>query len=197
MTGSRSIRLALEGFSGIHIEDAAAVLRSGGIVLYPSDTVYGLACRAGRSDSVGRLAAIKGYGEERPFIVLAGSLEMARDLAVMDAAADELARENWPGPFSIVLQAGSSAPRWVCAADGTIALRIPADPLTKALLQAVDCPLVSTSANTRGRPATGDFAFVEDELLNCVDLALDGGTIPPRAPSRIVRMRQGWVEILR
>ncbi len=197
MTPGRTIRIQRSFLSAVQIEDAAEALHSGGIVLYPSDTVYGLACRAGRPESVSRLASIKGYGGGRPFIVLASDLEMARDLAEMDEDESTLAGECWPGPFTIVLRAGRSAPGWVCAPDGTVAVRVPADPLTRAILGEVGYPLVSTSANTRDNPPVLDFACVEDAVREAADLCLDGGRLDSAGPSRIVRVRRGFVEILR
>ncbi len=197
MTPGRTIRIQRSFLSAVQIEDAAEALHSGGIVLYPSDTVYGLACRAGRPESVSRLASIKGYGVGRPFIVLASDLGMARDLAEMDEEESALAGECWPGPFTIVLRAGRSAPGWVCAPDGTVAVRVPADPLTRAILGEVGYPLVSTSANTRDNPPALDFACVEDAVRGAADLCLDGGRLDSTGPSRIVRVGRGFVEILR
>ncbi len=197
MTPGRTIRIQRSFLSAVQIVDAADVLHAGGIVLYPSDTVYGLACRAGRPDSVSRLASIKGYGGGRPFIVLASDPGMARDLAEMDEDETALAAGCWPGPFTIVLRAGRSAPGWVCAPDGTIAVRVPADPLTRAILGEVGYPLVSTSANTRDNPAVLDFACVEEAVRKAADLCLDGGVLEAAGPSRIVRVRRGFVEILR
>ncbi len=191
------VRIQPSSFSPVQIEDAVRVLQEGGILLYPSDTVYGLACRAGRIDSVERLSAIKGYGSARPFIVLAAELDTARELALIGEDEESFARENWPGPFTMVLPRGPSAPGWVCAPDGTIAVRIPSDPLTRALLAETGCPLASTSANTRRMPAALSFASVEEPVRNSVDLALDGGELKGRTPSRIVRIRPGWIEILR
>jgi len=197
VTPGRTIRIQRSFLSAVQIEDAAEALHSGGIVLYPSDTVYGLACRAGRPESVSRLASIKGYGVGRPFIVLASDLWMARDLAEMDEEESALAGECWPGPFTIVLRAGRSAPGWVCAPDGTVAVRVPADPLTRAILGEVGYPLVSTSANTRDNPPALDFACVEDAVRGAADLCLDGGRLDSTGPSRIVRVGRGFVEILR
>ena len=197
MKTGRIIRIQPSFLSAVQTGDAADVLHAGGILLYPSDTVYGLACRAGRPDSVRRLAAIKGYGGGRPFIVLALDIGMTRDLAEMDEDEEALAAECWPGPFTMVLRAGRSAPGWVCAPDGTIAVRVPADPLSRAILGEVGYPLVSTSANTRDHPAVLDFASVEEAVRNAADLCIDGGALEAAGPSRIVRVRRGFVEILR
>ncbi len=179
------------------VEEASSVLSRGGLVIYPSDTVYGILCRAGRVDAVTRLSTLKGYRGGRSFIVIAADVRGALSLAAAGSCPAALADEHWPGAVTIVLEAGPSAPPWVCGADGTIALRVPSDPLSGAILASAGCPLVSTSANHAGEEPVCDFRRIRASVLAGVDLALDGGALPARPPSRVIRPGPGGVEVLR
>ncbi len=180
------------------VEKASSVLLSGGLVLYPSDTVYGLLCRADDRDAVARLRELKGYDGPRPFILVVSGVEMARTLTGgITLEIHDILAKYWPGPVTLVLSAGPCCPVWVTAEDGSVALRHPADPLSTGLLAGVKKPLVSTSANLAGRPEPLAPDHVPDSLLAGVDLVLDGGELPPSEPSAVIRPAGGKLEILR
>lgn len=187
----------------IVLSGVVSVLVGGGAVVYPSDTVYGLCCRADRPGPPDRLRALKGCRADgsagRPMIVLVPSIPGVLRLSEPESpsTADELMRAHWPGPLTLVMKASRSCPAWLRAADGTIAVRVPADPLSTALLRLSGLPLVSTSANLSGCPPPLSIADVPDVIVEGCDLVIDGGTLPPRAPSTIVRVDREGLRILR
>lgn len=171
------------------VESAVSVLLSGGLVLYPSDTVYGILCRADRRDSVERLAKIKGYDKPRPFILIVDGLEMARNLTSgIDPEMNEILKLRWPGKLTVVLPSGDGCPAWVRGEDNTVALRHPADPLSGRLLKRCGIPLVSTSANQAGEDPKLRMSAIPGSIIAEVDIVLNAGDLPPSSPSTIIKI---------
>lgn len=185
------------------LASAVAGLLNDGILLYPSDTVYGLCCRADRPGPPGRLRSLKGYGDrspgERPLIVLVGTMDQATLLGRVEglAVARKLMEAHWPGPLTIVFEASDLCPEWLRSAEGTVALRMPSDPLSSDLLRLCDVPLVSTSANLAGGDAPLSLDDVPEAIIEACCLVLDAGPLPPRLPSTIVRPQGDGYSILR
>ncbi len=175
------------------IEKAASLLISGGVVLYPSDTVYGMLCRADDRDAVERLAKIKGYDNPRAFILIVDGIEMAGKLTSgIDPEVMEILKLRWPGKLTVVLPAGDGCPSWVSGEDDTVALRHPADPLSGQLLKRCGVPLVSTSANRAGEEAHLKMSAIPESIIASADLVLNAGDLPPSSPSTIIKvLRQG------
>ncbi|MBI3476686.1 MAG: threonylcarbamoyl-AMP synthase [Acidobacteria bacterium] len=158
------------------IERAAALLRAGRLVVFPTETVYGLGANALDPDAVARIYAAKGRPATSPLIVHVASIEMAQSLvAGWPEIADRLARKFWPGPLTLVLEKKSAIPAIVTAGLSTVGLRMPAHPIAQALLRAAGLPLAAPSANrfTELSPTTAD--HVRQSLGDDVDLILDGG----------------------
>lgn len=171
------------------IEQVSACLLGGGIVLYPSDTVYGLLCRTDNKESVERLSMLKGYKERRPFILIVDGISMAESLTDgIDPEVMEILKLRWPGKLTVVLPSGDGCPTWVMGEDSSVALRHPADPLSNLILSEVRVPLVSTSANLSGMKPTLSLAEIPESILDGVDIILDAGTLPPSSPSTIIKV---------
>jgi L-threonylcarbamoyladenylate synthase len=180
------------------IAEACRLLAGGGVVAYPSDTVYGLCCLASSRPAVERISRLKGYLQPRPFILLAPDTAAALSLADSPpAAAAALAAGVWPGPVTIVLKAGDGVPDWVTARDGTFAVRVPGDPISAAILAGTRGLLVSTSANAAGGCPPLSTDAIPPGISGGVDLVLDAGSLPDSAPSRILKPGPGGVEVLR
>jgi len=172
--------------------EAVAVLLAGGVVVYPSDTVYGLLCRADHRDAVERIRRMKGSPPTKPFILLVDGPEMAGRMAdTTDPEIRAILAQRWPGRLTVVLPALAGCPRWACADDGTIALRHPADPLSGMLLRGVRQPLASTSANLAGGEPALHPDGIPTSLLDKADLILDAGHLPPSSPSTVIRLLRG------
>ncbi len=144
------------------IAAAVAALRGGGLVALPTETVYGLAARADSADAVASIYRAKGRPDFNPLIVHVPSLEAARDLALFDERAEKLARAFWPGALTLVLplREGARIAPAVTAGLPTIALRCPAHPVMRAVLEASGLPLAAPSANRSGGVSPTEAAHV-------------------------------------
>ncbi|MFA7584833.1 MAG: L-threonylcarbamoyladenylate synthase [Novosphingobium sp.] len=173
------------------IARAADVLRSGGLVAVPTETVYGLAARADRAEAVAAIYRAKGRPDFNPLIVHIANLADAERLAVFDERARRLAEAFWPGALTLVLplriDAGLAAA--VTAGLPTVALRCPAHPAMRAVLDATGLPLAAPSANRSGEVSPTTAAHVAASLGRRVDLVLDGGACHAGLESTIVALR--------
>jgi L-threonylcarbamoyladenylate synthase len=178
----------------------AAHLRSGGLAAYPTETVYGFGCALVET-ALARLALLKRRDPDKPFLLLVRSADALPGIR-WTAAAQALKDRFWPGPLTLVVDAGNAAlPSAVVGADGGVAIRCSPHAAVGALLDAVDGPITSTSANAPGRPPATDADAAAAALLALTDddglLLLDGGTLPPSASSTIVDVRGPRARVLR
>ena len=159
------------------IERAAAALRAGGLVILPTETVYGLAADASNAAAVAALYAAKGRPAFNPLIAHVADLAMAQSIARFDDRALVLARRFWPGPLTLVLPIGDPAAVCDLARAGldTVAVRAPAHPMAHAVLRAFGGPLVAPSANRSGRPSPTTFLDAIEETGEAAQGAVDGG----------------------
>ncbi|RAK60059.1 threonylcarbamoyl-AMP synthase [Phenylobacterium hankyongense] len=156
---------------------AAAALRAGGLVLLPTETVYGLAADAADARAVAAVYAAKGRPSFNPLIAHVADVAAARRIARFDERAERLAARFWPGPLTLVLPVADTEAVSDLARAGldTVAVRAPAHPLAHALLQAFGGPVVAPSANRSGRPSPTTFADAVEETGAAAAVALDGG----------------------
>lgn len=166
---------------------AVAVLKAGGLVVYPTETAYALSCAPASAAAVRRLFAVKGRDGSKPLPLIAATAAMAKRAVKLDRYGTALAEAFWPGPLTLV------AP----AKKGTLAVRVSSHPTAAALAKAFGGPVVSTSANRSGGPAAFDVPSVLKQLGARPDLVLDAGPLKPGPVSTIVRPLDGVIEILR
>src|SRR5579864_4916197 len=169
------------------IAEAAALLRAGGLVAFPTETVYGLAANALSADAVSRIFAAKGRPAGNPVIVHVADAAGAR--ALVDdwpAAAERLAERFWPGPLTLVLPRSRQVPDLVTAGGSTVGVRVPAHPVALALLHACGLPLAAPSANRSTRLSPTRAAHVLGDLGDRIDLLLDGGATPGGLESTVL-----------
>ena len=182
------------------LAEAASVLMAGGTVAVPTETVYGLAARADRAEAVAGIYRAKGRPDFNPLIVHVRDLAAAEVLAVFDARSRALAAAFWPGPLTLVLPRREDAPLAAAVSAGlpTVALRVPAHPVMRALLAAAGLPLAAPSANRSGGVSPTSAAHVAASLGSRANLILDGGRTERGLESTIVAVRPhgGW-QILR
>ncbi|MDP3675161.1 MAG: L-threonylcarbamoyladenylate synthase, partial [Novosphingobium sp.] len=166
--------------------DAVAILRDGGLVAVPTETVYGLAARADRDDAVAAIYRAKGRPSFNPLIVHVSNFSAAQALAETDERAESLAEKLWPGALTMVLplRVGCGLAPAVTAGLGTVALRCPAHPLVRALLDRCEFPLAAPSANRSGGISPTEPAHVAASLG--MPLVLDGGSCAAGLESTIV-----------
>ena len=170
------------------IAEAARTLAAGGLVAFPTETVYGLGADATNAIAIARLYAAKGRPRFNPLIAHVADLAAARALAQFDAAAETLAARFWPGPLTLVLPKSAGCPVAELATAGldSIAVRIPNHPIARDLLRALGKPIVAPSANRSGHISPTAAAHVLADLRGRIDLILDGGATPVGVESTIV-----------
>ena len=170
------------------IEAAARCLAAGGLVAFPTETVYGLGADARQGEAVARLYAAKGRPAFNPLIVHVADAAAARRLGQFDAAAERLAAAFWPGPLTLVLAKRPDCPVADLALAGldSVALRVPAHLVAHALLKAFGAPVVAPSANRSGHVSPTSAAHVLADLRGRIDMVLDGGPCTVGLESTIV-----------
>lgn len=181
------------------IADAAAILRRGGLVAFPTETVYGIGADATNGSAVANLFATKNRHRINPLIVHVRSLNNAEELGVFEEPARRLASQFWPGPLTIVVQRRSPCPvsLLACAGLDTIALRLPSHPVAKELMEAAKIPIAAPSANVSGRITATRAEHVRREFGDTLDLILDGGPTPLGLESTVVGFLSSRAAILR
>lgn len=159
------------------IREAAALLRAGGLVAFPTETVYGLGANALDPQAVARIFAAKGRPAADPLIVHLASFEQIEAVVGREIppVAEELARRFWPGPLTLVIRKQPIIPDNVTAGQGTVAVRVPANPIALALIEEAGVPIAAPSANLFGRTSPTSARHVLDDLGGRIDLILDGG----------------------
>ncbi len=181
-----------------HIARAVAVLRAGGLVAFPTETVYGLGADAAHADAVKKVFAAKGRPRDHPLIVHIASVaqltQWARDIP---SSADVLAKKFWPGPLTLILKRAAGVSDLVTGKQDTVALRVPSHPLAQALLQAFGGGVVGPSANRFGHVSATTAEHVRQEFGNAVDCVLDGGACEVGIESTIVDLSGAKPALLR
>jgi len=184
--------------SSAGVDQAAAVLRAGGLVAFPTETVYGLGADARNPQAVARIFAAKGRPADHPLIVhLADAAQLSAWARDIPPAAWRLADAFWPGPLTLVLHRLPGVSDVVTGGLDTVALRVPGHPVALALLHAHGDGIAAPSANRYGRVSPTCADDVREELGDAVDLVLDGGRCPIGIESTIVDVSTPTVRILR
>jgi L-threonylcarbamoyladenylate synthase len=183
----------------IEISKAAELLRAGGLVAFPTETVYGLGADAMSDAAVAKIYAAKGRPSFNPLIVHIAYPEQAFVLGNFDPLSEQLAAAFWPGPLTLVVPRPeqSRISRLASAGLPTIALRIPSHPMAQELLRAFGGPVVAPSANPSGRISPTQAEHVRRGLGEIVDLILDGGAAKVGVESTVIRIVEGKPHLLR
>jgi L-threonylcarbamoyladenylate synthase len=180
------------------IQEAARIIREGGLVAFPTETVYGLGANALDASAVRKIYALKGRPATSPLIVHVASVERARELAAeWLPEAERLAREYWPGPLTLVVPKKAAIPDDVTAGLETVGLRMPRHPLALELLRAAGVPIAAPSANrfTQLSPTTAE--HVRQAFGDETPLLLDGGPCEVGLESTVIAVTREGLEILR
>lgn len=194
--------LRLDGENKADLEAAAGLLRGGGLVAFPTETVYGLGADGLNPDAVARIFAAKGRPSDNPLILHVASFEAA--LALWEAAdaqierARRLAMAFWPGPLTLVLPVKPlTVPMGVTAGLDSVAVRMPDHPVARALIERTGHPLAAPSANLSGRPSPTTAAHVLRMLEGRIDAVVEGGPTRVGLESTVVDLRGARVRVLR
>jgi len=176
------------------VEQAAAVLRAGGIVAYPTEAVWGLGCDPRNERALERLLALKGRPADKGLILVAATFAQLRPfLQALDPEREAAVLATWPGPVTWVWPAEPTVSPWLRGKHETLAVRVSDHPLVAALCEAFGGPVVSTSANRSGEPPARTREDVLASLGDALDFVLDGETGGRARPSEIRDARTGAI----
>ena len=176
---------------------AAALLARGGVVVYPTACLYGIAADAGSATAVEKVFALKRRPADNPLLVLIPGLsDLDRVVRAIPAYARPLL-ELWPGGITIVFEAAGTVPAVLTGGTGKIGVRLPAHPVAMALVKRFGGPVTGTSANRSGRPAAARVADLDPDIRRQADAVLDAGPLPGGAGSTVVDATQWPVRLLR
>jgi L-threonylcarbamoyladenylate synthase len=178
------------------IEEAVNILRSGGVIVYPSDTVYGLGSNALNSNAVQRIFRIKERSQDQSLPLAVSDWEMAGSLAFVDDRAKKLMNNFWPGALTIIMMKKPIVPSVVVGGGTSVGLRMPDHQVPLMLLRMSGLPIVSTSANKHGRPNSVEAEEAIRQIGGEVDLILDAGRVGGQ-PSTIIDITMKHPSIIR
>lgn len=180
------------------IKRAAGVIRNGGLVAFPTETVYGLGADALNPDAVARIFAAKNRPFNDPLIVhIADKQDLLKLSVEVDKITLDLADAFWPGPLTLVLKKSQVVPTMVTAGLETVAVRMPDNAVALSLIKTAETPIAAPSANLFGRPSPTTAQHVLDDLNGRLDLILDSGKSPMGVESTILDLSQAPFRILR
>ena len=169
------------------VQQAVEALRRGGLVAFPTDTLYALGADALAADAIERVLLVKGRHRGKPLSILVPSVEaiVALGVSLGDGVRD-LMQAFWPGPLTVVVKAPGRFPAVLTAATGTIGLRIPGGVVAQSMLAAFGGPIIGTSANKAGGADPADAKTVQRAVGGQIDLILDGGRVALGVPSTVI-----------
>ena len=177
------------------IQRAVEVLEKGGLIGYPTDTVYGLGCDLMNKQAVERLYQIKGMQKQKSLAFICHDLGDIAKYAVVDNWAYRILRRFLPGPYCFILPATREVPKMALSKQKTVGIRVPNHPVITTLARELGRPIISTTANAPGEDAFIDAAELRDHF-RVLDLVLDGGA-GGLSPTTVVDLSEGHVEIVR
>jgi len=180
------------------LDEAIAVLKRGGVVVFPTETAYGLAADATNSEATQRVCEIKERIQEKVLPIIAADRAMVERVAGIPSGFNRLVTRYWPGPLTLILPALSEQLAPGVIANDEVAVRVSSHPVARALSEGLGQPIVSTSANKSGEPVCYSIQDVRDQLGALPDYYLDAGELIPEPPSTIVTLDDyGLPEVLR
>jgi L-threonylcarbamoyladenylate synthase len=179
------------------ITRAIDILESGGVLAYPTETLYGIGADARLEDSVARVRRIKGRPETEPVSVIAAHIQMAREWVEFSRLAERIAENFWPGPLTLVLPLRIPDRNYLIGAASGLAIRIPSLASARLLSAGLGAPITATSANLAGKENLLSAHEIEKHLQDKIDLILDGGRIEKSPGSTLLDLTTAPPKILR
>jgi len=177
---------------------AAEVIQAGGVIVYPTETVYGIGANAWNPGAVARVQEIKKRSVSRPILIVVDSIDSAYGVAgEVTPLARQFMDSFWPGPLTLVMKASHHLPEALVQGRGTIGVRVPSSLACLKLLTLCGCPLTSTSANVSGEHPPTTLEQIERALGAGIDLFLDAGLLPASKPSTVLDVSGARPRLLR
>ena len=187
-----------ESFRDEELEEACRILQKGGLVAFPTETVYGLGGDAMHPEASAKIYAAKGRPSDNPLIVHIADMDALEDIAQsVPEAAVKLADHFWPGPLTMIFPKKEAVPKSTTGGLETVAVRMPSHPVARALIRESGVYIAAPSANTSGRPSPTTAEHVKEDLDGRIDMILDGGAVGIGLESTIVDLSTGVPTILR
>jgi tRNA threonylcarbamoyl adenosine modification protein (Sua5/YciO/YrdC/YwlC family) len=180
----------------LHIERAADVLKSGGVIIYPTDTIYGLGCDITNAEAIERVQHIKGRDANKPMSFVCADLQDVDRYAQVSPYARNLLAQCLPGAYTFVLSATEDAPSILTTGQQTVGLRIPDHPVPRDLVLALGAPILSTSANFSTQEVITEPVDLQEQMGDLVDLIIECGSLPVQ-PSSVVSLVDDRAHVLR
>ncbi|MCX7634848.1 MAG: L-threonylcarbamoyladenylate synthase [Syntrophales bacterium] len=171
-------------------------LRDGGIIIYPTDTVYGLGCDLFNKRGIERIYEIKKRSRKQPLSFVCADLKDISRYALVSDYAYKTMRRCLPGPYTFILQASRLVPKIILPNRHTTGIRVPDHPTCLAVVRELGQPIISTSVKTEDGELMTDPLVIRERFGHCVDMVIDGGVIPA-APSSVISLVDDKVEVLR
>jgi L-threonylcarbamoyladenylate synthase len=180
------------------MEEAAACIRRGGVIVYPTETLYGIGADAFDGEAVRRVQAVKQREEKKPVLVIIDTEDRLMQLtSEVSEVAGTLIRKFWPGPLTLVFAALPTIPAEITQGTNAIGVRLPSSALCRELVRSAGRPITSTSANLSGQPTPRTVREMQSMLREGVDLFLDAGELPESKPSTVVDVSTNLPRLLR
>ncbi len=178
------------------IRKATDVLRDGGIIIYPTDTVYGVGCDLSNKRGIEKIYEIKRRNKKRPLSFVCSDLKHISQYALVTDYAYKTMKRFLPGPYTFILEASRLVPRIILPKRPTTGIRVPDNQICLALIRELGQPIISTSVQTLDGEDLGDPVIINEHFGRVVDLIIDGGIIVPE-PSSVVSLVDDRIEVLR
>lgn len=180
------------------MDNAAKVIKDGGLVLFPTETVYGIGANAFNDDAVKNIFVAKGRAQDNPLILHIANLEMLDEIAENISELEyKLMDSFWPGPFTIILNKKKGIANEATCGGDTVGVRMPSNRIAYELIKRAGVPIAAPSANISGRPSGTNLEDIIEELRDKVDFIIDGGESEIGLESTVVRVIDGEIKILR
>ena len=182
------------------LKTAGEILKSGGVIVYPTDTLYGLGANAFDENAVLKIYKIKKQDRNKPISVIVKDIEMARRIACIDSKVEKILERIWPGPVTIVLRKKDAIPYILTGGDETVAIRIPDNKFISTLTEKINFPITATSANISGEKNLLKSAEIVEKFKNnkpSPDLFINAGNIKNPTASTIIDLTTTTPKILR
>jgi len=178
------------------IKKAVEVMRDGGIIIYPTDTVYGLGCDLSNKKGIEKIYELKKRNRKHPLSFVCSDLKHISEYAKVTDYAYKTMRRLLPGAYTFILEASRLVPKIILPKKTTTGIRVPNNQICLALVKELGHPIISTSVKTEKGEALGDPFVIKEYFSRTVDLIIDGGTIVPQ-PSSVISLVDDNIEIIR
>ncbi len=180
------------------MSDAVAALRGGEVIVFPTETLYGLGADALNFTAVEKVFQLKGRGANNPFPVLVADRSMLNSLLEsISPLAEKLMERFWPGPLTLVLPARNDIPRPLVNSTGAIGVRISSQPIASEIVRMLGRPLTATSANPSGQPGAQTVAQARDYFSGKIKVFIDGGALTSKTGSTVAEVKGNKIKIIR